>query len=340
VNESRHISEGFRILLGAAHCLGVITTELLLLAARQHGAFSHRQLIQELGISQPTVSRARRKGLMVEVLPGIARLASSPETFLTRCMAVQLKTEDDGFLSGWTAARLADLRGMPENKIHFTVPDGFRTRMPTWVDVHRTRWYNAELDRETRDDGLIVAKPMRMLFGLAAVFNQHRFERAAEDAWHRGLITPQSALEYLEIHRCRGKDGVSTVEQWLEHALGQDRPAQSNLERDLIHAFENAALPHPKRQYPLKLKSGETIHLDIAWPDIKLAVEPGASWWHGGDLGQRKDQSRDRACSELGWSVIRFDESVRDDFDAAALQVVRIHRQWTRDTRNVPQNMR
>ena len=75
------------------------------------------------------------------------------------------------------------------------------------------------------DSALLVATPMRMLFGLADAFNQFRFERAAEDAWHRGLITPSEAAEYLERHRCRGKDGVSTIERWLERteAHSQDR---------------------------------------------------------------------------------------------------------------------
>jgi very-short-patch-repair endonuclease len=249
-------------------------------------------------------------------------------------MAVQLKAGGNGFLSAWTAARIVGLRSMPERRVHFTAPADFRTGMPSWVDLHRTHWYDAEQDRYVSDDGLVVAHPMRMLFGLAAAFNQVRFERAAEDAWHCELITPDSALDYLQSHRCRGKDGVMKFERWLERTLEQDRPAQSNLERDLIQALEEVGLTTPVRQHPLVLNTGETIHIDIAWPQIQLAVEPGASWWHGGDSGQRKDQARDRACSELGWSVIRFDESMRDDLSAAAEQVARIFRQRTRDRWN------
>ena len=44
-----------------------------------------------------------------------------------------------------------------------------------------------------------------------------------------------------------------------------------------------AGLPEPIRQHPLLLLTGELIHLDIAWPEVRLAVEPGHSWWHGGD---------------------------------------------------------
>ena len=56
--------------------------------------------------------------------------------------------------------------------------------------------------------------------------------------------------------------------------------------------IERVGLPTPVRQLPLTLPSGEIIHLDLAWPDVRLAVEPGHSWWHGGDLRQRADQAR------------------------------------------------
>ena len=89
----------------------------------------------------------------------------------------------------------------------------------------------------------------------------------------------------------------------------------------MLDALRRAGLPEPVRQHPLTLRSGETIHVDLAWPAIRLGVEPGHSWWHGGDLGQRADQARDRACDEIGWRIIRCDESVRDDLAAFGLQL-------------------
>ena len=82
--------------------------------------------------------------------------------------------------------------------------------------------------------------------------------------------------------------------------------------------IEQVGLPTPVRQLPLTLPSGELIRLDLAWPDIRLAVEPGHSWWHGGDLRQRADQARDRACAVLGWHVHRYDETATTDRAAAA----------------------
>ncbi len=173
--------------------------------------------------------------------------------------------------------------------------------------------------------GCRVAHPLHTLRTLAAQFNFHRFERAAEDAWHLGLVTPIQAFEYLELVRRPGLAGVATYERWLDKALPRRRPSHSGLELDALNAIRMAGLPEPVRQHPLLLLSGELIHLDIAWPDVRFAVEPGHSWWHGGDPRMAADYARDRACGEVGWQVVRFDQSMRDDLRASGQQIRRLY---------------
>ncbi len=309
---------------GNTHCEDVFDDDLLALAARQHGVLTVRQLAGR-GRSRSAISRARSRGVLVDVAPGVVRVASSPDTFRQRCMILQLHAGSVGFIGGMTAARILGLRAMPLAPVNYTAPRSFRRTVPSWADLHITRWYDHVADRQELADGLVVATPMRMLWGLAASFNQFRFDRAAEDAWNLGLIDPQTAADYLEDHRCRGKDGVARLETWLEGALGRSRATQSNLERRLIEALEVVGLPTPSLQYPLTLRSGEVVHLDIAWPDVKLAVEPGDAWFHSGRHAVRRDQARDRGCVELGWQIVRFDESIRSDFLSAARQIRRIH---------------
>ena len=65
----------------------------------------------------------------------------------------------------------------------------------------------------------------------------------------------------------------------------------------------------------------------------RLGVEPGHTWWHGGDLGKRADEARDRACDEIGWRIVRHDESLRDELAAFGLQVRIIHDERLRTLR-------
>ena len=185
--------------------------------------------------------------------------------------------------------------------------------MPPWARLVRTRWIDDALDVIQRPDGIRLARPLRTLFRLAAVSSQHRFERAAEDVWHLGLATPAEVGEYLTAIRRQGLTGVTKFATWLEQTMPRSAASQSGLELDFVALIRRLGLPDPERQYPLTLPSGEVVHLDLAWPDIRLAVEPGHSWWHGGELRARADEARDRACHAVGWQVERYSQDDQHD---------------------------
>lgn len=295
-------------------------TDILSLFASQHWVADLDQL-KRAGVSARTITRARQRGTLVGVLPGVVRLAHGPESFETKAMALQLHGGPTCFLSGITAGVLHGLRQMPKQPVEIMAMQPRHATMPAWGRLVYTSWVDQERDVQVRADGLRVASPLRMLFRLASTFNQHRFERAAEDCWHLGLVTPASAEEYLGEIRRSGRGGVIRFEEWLVKVSLRPRPSQSGLELDVLDAIRRAGLPEPERQHPLTLPTGEVIHVDLAWPHVRLGVEPGHSWWHGGDLRQRLDQARDRACDEIGWRIVRHDESVRHELAAFGLQL-------------------
>ncbi|MFV0308494.1 MAG: hypothetical protein ACK5OX_12200 [Desertimonas sp.] len=304
----------------------VISPQIMDLLSRQHWVADVGQLV-ECGVSPRTITRARRARLLAPLLPGIVHLAGAPLTFEGRAMGLQLYAAAPSYLSGPTAARLLGIRGMPTTRLEITVPQARQLQLPRWARSVRSSWFDDDLDVVERPDGLRVAHPMRMLFGLAGQFTQHRLERAAEDAWHLGLVRPDDASRYLARVRRSGRGGVIKFETWLERALGQGRPAQSNFEREVIGAARRAGLPEPERQFELTLPSGELIHVDLAWPHVLLGVEPGHSWWHGGDLQMERDQARDVACDMLGWRILRYSESARADLPRVGREIAAVYRQ-------------
>ncbi len=296
----------------------------------QYNVATVEQLV-DLGLSRSSIQRARRSGVLAIVAPRVVRLASSTETFESKAMALLLSTSSKTFLSGPTAAALRGLRGMPRSFVELTLPEKERARRrPGWARVVYASWIDPDVDFEVRDDGLRVALPLRMLFGLAGQFNQHRFERAAEDAWHLGLVSPSEAAEYLAMVRRSGRPGVTRFERWLRKTECQARPSATGLELGFVDIIRSAGLPDPVRQHPLTLRSGVTIHIDLAWPEVQLGLEPGHSWWHGGDLRQRGDQARVRDCGELGWLIIPYDEQATAERDSTITQLVRIYRERVR----------
>lgn len=245
----------------------------------QHQWVATTDELRAAGMTGGAIAHAKRTGVLRSPARGVVMLAGVELTFEGRARLAQLAAGAEAFVSGPSAGVLYGLRAMPTKRIEVTTW-GTRSRLslPPDVLLVRTLWGHDHDAVVVRPDGLRVASPLRMLFGLAAQFNQHRFERAAEDAWHRQLITPEQAETYLRTFRASGRTGVLQMETWLDRISFQDRPGQSGLELDFVDIIERAGLPAPKRQHPLLLTSGETIHLDLAWPDALLAVEPGHSW--------------------------------------------------------------
>ena len=312
---------------------GVINRpEVLDLFTRQHWVASVEQL-RAIPVSMDAIARARRTGTLVNVLPGVVRLAGTAESFVSRAMALQLHVGATGYVSGVSAGVLHGLRGMPVDPIEYSARQRRKVVMPPWAQIEWTSWALPGRDIQVRPDGLRVATPLLTLFRLARTFNDHRFERAAEDCWHRKLVTPDAAADYLDEIRRSGRGGVTRFERWLLRTSARQQPSQSGLELDVIDAIRAAGLPEPERQHPLTLPSGEVIHVDAAWPESRLGVEPGHSWWHGGDLRQRADQARDRACDEIGWRIVRHDESMRDDLPAFGRQLRIIYDERRRSLR-------
>jgi len=295
----------------------MLTTPILERAGAQGGTLSRPQLCNEFGWSSSMLYRARRLGLLVDMAHGVYRIASYSDGFATRCWAAHHFGAGVGFLSGQSAARRYGLRKMTSPLIEYTAPPCFRRAAPEWMKLRVTDWYSAADDRHHLR-GVWTAMPNRMMFSLAGTFNQYRFDRAADDAWNLRLIDPVGLADYLEQHRCKGKTGVLRIETWLERAHQQGAPSQSYLERDLIDAVEARGVPVLQRQYPLRLLDGSVIRLDAAWPELRLALEPGASWWHR----PGHDHARDQACHELGWMIMRFDEHMLTDLPRCAQSVV------------------
>ena len=306
--------------------------DVLELFAHQHWVASGHQL-RERGVSASALDRAVQRGAVERVHRGVFKVAGARLDVEGTALALQLLAGPDAFLSGPTAGFLHGLRGMPTSPIEVAIPEVRRAALPAPHRLVRTSWIEEARDVEQRSDGIRVATPLRTLFGLARRFGQHRFERAAEDVWHQGLVTPDEAGDYLAAIRKSGKTGVIRMEQWLERTTLRQRPSQSGLELDFVDMIERIGLPTPVRQLPLTLRSGETIHLDLAWPDVRLAVEPGHSWWHGGDLRQRADQARDRACALVGWHVHRYDEAATTDRGRTARELLDLYRQRAADIR-------
>ena len=295
----------------------------------QHRLVTMRQL-RELGFSPNTILRAQKRGALDAILRGVYVLPGDPLSFETRAMAAQLYCGPRSYLSGRTAGALLGLREMSRKRIDITRPATSWVPMPDWVRPRHAA-FTARADVMTLPSGHRVSGPLLTLFVLASELTEFRFHRAAENAWHLGLIDPKAASSYLEWIRRSGRGGVAMFETWLERVRTWERPAATGFELDVIDTVKRAGLPEPVRQHPLTLLDGVEIHIDIAWPDLRLGLEPGHSLFHLGDVNGPKDLSRFMRCNEVGWLIVPINEEMKHDLEGLALHIKQIY-----ETRRTP----
>ena len=247
------------------------------------------------------------RGAFVPIVPGVLRSAAHSETFESRAMAVQLHVEPDGALSGPTAGRLLGLRGDAERH-----------------DRRRRRQASPDLAaRLGVSQPLLVARP-RLRRASGRQLPRPQAAPDAVDAWRRPSTIIASSerprtrgtaawrrratLWRSSTARDRGTSGVARSSDGWNGPWPAPRPSRAVWNTTCWRRSAGVGLPEPVRQHPVRLPSGELIHLDLAWPEVLLGVEPGHSWWHGGDLKMRADMAWDRACGQLGWHIVRYDE--------------------------------
>jgi hypothetical protein len=201
--------------------------------AEHHWVASVDQLVA-LDVSPSALHRARQREVLVSPTRGVVAVAGVELSFEGWALAAQLALAHEAFVSGMSAGVLHGLRSMPRRPIEITVKEVRRLRPPSWCRVVRTSWIDEARDVAVRPDGIRFASPLRMLFGLAATFNQHRFERAAEDVWHKNLVTPAAASDYLAEIRRSGRAGVTRFETWLSKTAARERPSHTDLELDFV----------------------------------------------------------------------------------------------------------
>jgi hypothetical protein len=102
---------------------------------------------------------------------------------------------------------------------------------------------------------------------------------------------------------------------------------QSELEAmGVLSVFRHRSLPPSVGQLAVTV-GGRALHLDRAWPEVKLAVELDGARFHTDPDARRRDLARDAALASRGWVVLRFTYAdVLQDPDGVRARVLAVYR--------------
>ena len=158
---------------------------------------------------------------------------------------------------------------------------------------------------------------------VAGTFRSHNdLGRALDDLLRRKLCTLD------EIRRCvdRLHPGPGRPLKGMHRVLGERwpgyAPGESDLETRALRAIANGGLPLPKQQHRMRL-AGKTVRIDLAYPELKIAIEVD-SWEYHGQIRSAFDCDHIRRDELvlLQWVPFTFTAAMSDDFIARSTRTL------------------
>ncbi|QYG94167.1 type IV toxin-antitoxin system AbiEi family antitoxin domain-containing protein [Iamia sp. SCSIO 61187] len=277
------------------------------LARRQHGIVSRRQL-EVVGMSVRTVQRQAHDGLLLPAGARTYRLASAPVTGRSILMAA---TFDKGAAASHRAGLwLAGATEEPE-RLDVTVPKGRSMRRAAADDprleIHSTtsmpecdivvidRIRSMNLARSVLGAAALVpdeVSPAELVDVVASVIETGR----ASIAWLRWM---------LDERRCRGRDGVTALEEALD-TREQVGPTDSWLERRTLELLDEAGLPRPVLQQRIPRTSGKPARVDFLFVRERVVLEVLGWAFHRTMEKQADDMLRAGELQMQGYTVLQL----------------------------------
>ena len=250
-------------------------------------------------VSPRTVGTWVATGKLIRLRPGVLALPLDAASWRPRLAAALEGTE--GVASHLTALALWELVDHPSGPVHMTVDLTRSARGSAGVLLHRSDGIFAE---RRRVDGLAVTSVERSLvdtWGRPALLHRSDVRAAAITAVRRRQASVRELRVELDRRpRLPGRAGLDRLVGLLADGC------QSELEIwGCLQVLRAAGMP-PFVQQRRVVVAGEAFVLDVAYDEVKLAVEMDGAAWHGSRAQRERDIRRDALLATAGWQTLRF----------------------------------
>jgi very-short-patch-repair endonuclease len=283
-------------------------TEVLALAATQHGVVTRGQLL-DLGLGSRAIEHRIRRGKLHPVHRGVYAVGRPELTRHGDLIAGVLSCGPGSALSHDAAGEVLEIRRRRAGPIDVTVPGAERRR--PGIRTHRRPLPAAAV---THRHGIPVTSAVRTLIDLAQRLTASELEAAVNEADKLDLVNPERLRAALDGRE--GQHGVTPLRALLDSRTLT--LTDSELERRFLPIARRAGLPPPLTQCDLN-----GFRVDFYWPDLRLVVETDGLRYHRTPAQQAKDRRRDQAHAAAGLTALRFthEQVARDPEDVEATLV-------------------
>jgi predicted transcriptional regulator of viral defense system len=174
--------------------------KLFELADAQGGYFTAAQA-RSLGYLKQYQQHHRETGAWQTVSRGLFRLRDYPQTDYEQLVQLTLwshnrQGEAQAVVSHETALRFYELSDVQPDKVHLTVPPGFRKTPPGFAVLHKAQLAPSDIQAF---NGFSVTKPLRTLLDVAqSHLSPEYLETATTQALQRGLVRRKALKDVME----------------------------------------------------------------------------------------------------------------------------------------------
>ncbi|HYD09571.1 MAG TPA: hypothetical protein VEA78_05660 [Acidimicrobiales bacterium] len=271
------------------------------IARRQYGLVTHQQCI-DAGMPPASIHDQLRARRWRAERPGVYVVGGVPPSWEQSACAVTLGLEDC-WLSHGTAARLWQLPNVPAlGGIDVLRPYG-RFRRLDGVVAHRSRVITpADVARHKR---IPVTSIGRTIVDTSGLLTLDQVGKNLDEAIRRN----ERNLELTRAAFARVASGGRRRLRFVKVVLGKRLPGydpgESDLEITALRAIVRAGLPMPVQQHRVVLR-GKRRRIDLAYPELKIAIELAGWRWHQGRQSFDDDKARANELVADGWRVLEF----------------------------------
>lgn len=270
------------------------------IAARQLGLIARAQALRS-GLSTGQIYRRLVTGTWEAIYPRVFRLGGSPRSWQQSLLAAQIWAGAEGVVSHRAAKRLWGLDGIDLEIVELTLPRRTKARSAE-LTVH----FGGLLARDVTKIGLFrVTTVTRTLLDLASVVDAGRLEAALDDALRRRMTTLKKLEERLSEIGSQGRRGMETMRKLINERDPDAALAESNLETRAAKLLKRSGLPKAVLQYEVREGKRLIGRLDMAYPEMRVAIELDGYRYHSDLVSWHKDIRRRNALTALGWTVIQ-----------------------------------
>ena len=267
-------------------------------AARQHGVISRSQLVAA-GCSDRNVRTLVRDGLLERRERGIYVIGGSPPTWHQRVLIACFAGGPLALAGHRCATSLWRFDRYRAGVIELAAPYE-SARIRAGLRVHRST------DLPARDrtvlDGIPVTSPARTLVDVSRFMTPTRLASMVDDAVRRDLTSYEELHERFSALARPGRDGIATMRAVLADRPGGAPVPGSSFETEVKALLLTGGVPEPVLQHRVQCDD-MTYVLDLAWPELLVAVECDGFRFHRTPDQLEWDARRQSELALRGWLV-------------------------------------